>query len=91
VGTLTTSSSSPSNPTLTVPLSGTGIGTGIGPVPSLAPSSLSFGNVLAGTISPPQTATLTNVRNSSSLQFHLWPKSVDIFHQDFAGDLGLGN
>jgi hypothetical protein len=64
VGTLTISSSSPSNPTLTVPLSGTGIGTGIGPIPSLAPSSLSFGNVLAGTISPPQTATLTNVGNA---------------------------
>jgi len=41
-----------------------------GPVPPsapslLAPSSLSFGNVLAGTISAPQSATLTNVGKAS--------------------------
>jgi dienelactone hydrolase len=32
-----------------------------GPVPSLVPSTLNFGNVRPGTISPPLSATLTNV------------------------------
>jgi len=59
------------------PAAGTNVATGsavnlvvsTGPVPPsapslLAPSSLSFGNVLAGTISAPQSAMLTNVGNT---------------------------
>jgi uncharacterized repeat protein (TIGR03803 family) len=42
----------------------TGLVPSSAPSPLLAPSSLSFGNVLAGTISAPQSAMLTNIGNA---------------------------
>lgn len=57
-GTLTITDDALGNPHI-VPLSGNGYD-GVGPVINLSPASLTFGEQLSGTASPPQSVALTN-------------------------------
>ena len=56
------------NGTLTVPLSGTGLGA----VASMAPTTLAYGAVVVGKTSPAQTVTLTNTGNAALTNYGVW-------------------
>jgi FtsP/CotA-like multicopper oxidase with cupredoxin domain len=59
---LTINSNDPNNPTLTVSVTGTGIG----PVAVVSPTVVSFGNQLVGTTSTVKTVTLSNAGSTGS-------------------------